>query len=244
MLRVQKLTEHATIPTRGSPLSAGLDLASAYDCVVPAGDKLLIKTDLAVACPTNCYARVAPRSGLTHKKFIDVGAGVIDADYRGNVGVILFNHGKEDFVVAKGDRIAQLILEMILLAPVVEVKELEDTERGAGGFGSTGMKVEKPETEEDPASAKRPREDSSKGELLLLVAEAVKKGLISKEECSKVCERDCGRTGCLISSPNFLFEQLKAMAIAGDEGLLGVHYAFSKNSDDSDLKENLHLLLA
>jgi deoxyuridine 5'-triphosphate nucleotidohydrolase len=186
MLRIHKMTEHATIPTRGSPLSAGLDLSSAYDEVVPAGGKKLIKTDLSIACPTNCYARIAPRSGLTHKKFIDVGAGVIDADYRGNVGVILFNHAKEDFVVTKGDRIAQLILEMISYAPVVEVMEpLEETERGAGGFGSTGMKVDKPETE-DATSAKRPREDNVKGELLLLVSEALKKLLISKEESSKV----------------------------------------------------------
>ena len=73
------------------------------------------------------------------KNFIDVGAGVVDYDYRGNVGVVLFNHSEEDFVVSKGDRIAQLILERISMAPAKEVQELDETDRGAGGFGSTGI---------------------------------------------------------------------------------------------------------
>ena len=122
-LRVKKITPNAIMPKRGSPLSAGVDLSAAYDAVVPAGGKALIKTDLAVATPTNCYARIAPRSGLALKKFIDVGAGVVDADYRGNVGVILFNHGPEDFPVARGDRIAQLLRalrsQLVLCARIV-----------------------------------------------------------------------------------------------------------------------------
>ena len=73
------------------------------------------------------------------KKFIDTGAGVVDYDYRGNVGVVLFNHSDEDFPVARGDRIAQLILERIAIADIEEVDELPMTERGAGGFGSTGV---------------------------------------------------------------------------------------------------------
>ena len=112
---------------------------SAYEYVVPARGKELVKTDLSVAIPKGTYARVAPRSGLAWKKFIDVGAGVVDYDYRGNVGVILFNHGEEDFVVRKGDRVAQLILERIVTPDVVECEDLEDTERGAGGFVSTGV---------------------------------------------------------------------------------------------------------
>jgi len=98
-----------------------------------------VKTDLSIAIPRGTYARVAPRSGLAWKKFIDVGAGVVDYDYRGNVGVILFNHGDEDFEVKKGDRVAQLILEQILTPDVVECEDLDATERGAGGFGSTGV---------------------------------------------------------------------------------------------------------
>eukprot|EP00567_Pseudictyota_dubia_P004007 CAMPEP_0197452818 /NCGR_PEP_ID=MMETSP1175-20131217/33148_1 /TAXON_ID=1003142 /ORGANISM="Triceratium dubium, Strain CCMP147" /LENGTH=172 /DNA_ID=CAMNT_0042985919 /DNA_START=60 /DNA_END=578 /DNA_ORIENTATION=- len=141
-LRVKKLSENASLPTRGSPLSAGFDLSSAECVTIPAGGRGIAKTDLAIACPPGTYGRVAPRSGLAVKKGIDVGAGVIDADYRGNVGVVLFNFGKEDFVVEKGDRVAQLILEEVCMFPVEEVKELTETERGAGGFGSTGVKVD------------------------------------------------------------------------------------------------------
>ena len=83
---------------------------------------------------------VAPRSGLAAKKFIDVGAGVVDCDYRGPLGIVLFNFSDEDFEVKKGDRVAQFILERICMAPIVEVESLDETERGEGGFGSTGMK--------------------------------------------------------------------------------------------------------
>ena len=107
--------------------------------MVPARGKALLKTDIAVAVPPGTYGRVAPRSGLAWKNSIDVGAGVIDADYRGNVGVILFNHSDADFAVAAGDRIAQLVLEVIVTPDVEVVASLEDTARGAGGFGSTGV---------------------------------------------------------------------------------------------------------
>ena len=93
----------------------------------------------AIAVPHDCYGRIAPRSGLAHKHFIDTLAGVIDADYRGNVGVILANHSKVDFEVKHGDRIAQLILERIYTPEVVECDDLDATDRGAGGFGSTGV---------------------------------------------------------------------------------------------------------
>jgi dUTP pyrophosphatase len=138
-LRVKKLSEHATVPVRGSDGAAGYDLSAAYDCVVKAKSKELVKTDLSIAIPKNTYARIAPRSGLAYKKFIDVLAGVVDYDYRGNVGVILANFGDEDFEVKKGDRIAQMILERITTPECVEVEDLEATERGAGGFGSTGV---------------------------------------------------------------------------------------------------------
>ena len=117
----------------------GYDLASAVDIIVPAKGKAIVKTDLAIAIPENTYARIAPRSGLAVKHFIDVGAGVVDYDYRGNVGVVLFNHSENDFTVHQSDRIAQLILEQIAMVPVEEVTELPDSERGAGGFGSTGI---------------------------------------------------------------------------------------------------------
>nr|XP_057945475.1 deoxyuridine 5'-triphosphate nucleotidohydrolase, mitochondrial isoform X2 [Doryrhamphus excisus] len=138
VLRFAKLTEHATTPTRGSTKAAGYDLYSAYDYSIGAMDKAIVKTDIQIAVPHGCYGRVAPRSGLAAKHFIDVGAGVVDEDYRGNVGIVLFNFGKETFEVKKGDRVAQLVCEKICYPDLVEEKTLDDTERGAGGFGSTG----------------------------------------------------------------------------------------------------------
>uniref|UniRef100_UPI00398E7125 deoxyuridine 5'-triphosphate nucleotidohydrolase-like isoform X2 n=1 Tax=Pristiophorus japonicus TaxID=55135 RepID=UPI00398E7125 len=97
VLQFAKLSDNAYPPTRGSERAAGYDLYSAYDYVVLAQDKVIVKTDIQIAVPSGFYGRVAPRSGLAAKHFIDVGAGVIDEDYRGNVGVILFNFSKESF---------------------------------------------------------------------------------------------------------------------------------------------------
>ncbi|XP_067871427.1 deoxyuridine 5'-triphosphate nucleotidohydrolase-like [Heterodontus francisci] len=138
VLRFARLSENAYTPTRGSERAAGFDLYSAYDYVVLAQDKVIVKTDIQIAVPSGFYGRVAPRSGLAAKHFIDVGAGVIDEDYRGNVGVVLFNFGKKSFEVKKGDRIAQLICERICYPELEELKTLDETERGADGFGSTG----------------------------------------------------------------------------------------------------------
>ncbi|KAA0715310.1 Deoxyuridine 5'-triphosphate nucleotidohydrolase [Triplophysa tibetana] len=138
VLKFAKLTENATTPSRGSNRAAGFDLYSAYDYTVGSMDKVVVKTDIQIAVPHGYYGRVAPRSGLAVKHFIDVGAGVVDEDYRGNLGVVLFNFGKETFEVKKGDRIAQLICERICYPELLELQTLDDTERGAGGFGSTG----------------------------------------------------------------------------------------------------------
>ncbi|MBZ3879774.1 Deoxyuridine 5'-triphosphate nucleotidohydrolase, mitochondrial [Sciurus carolinensis] len=125
--------------TQGSKWAAGYDLYSAYDYIVPPMEKALVKSDIEIVLPSGCYGRIAPRSGLAAKHFIDVGAGVIDEDYRGNVGVVLFNFGKEKFEVKKGDRIAQLICEWIFYPDIEEVQGLNDTERGSGDFVSTGQ---------------------------------------------------------------------------------------------------------
>ncbi|XP_071003094.1 deoxyuridine 5'-triphosphate nucleotidohydrolase-like isoform X1 [Oncorhynchus clarkii lewisi] len=138
VLKFSKLSEHATAPTRGSAKAAGYDLFSAYDYSIGPMDKAIVKTDIQIAVPSGCYGRVAPRSGLAAKHFIDVGAGVVDEDYRGNVGVVLFNFSKETFDVKKGDRVAQLVCERICYPDLQELKTLDETERGAGGFGSTG----------------------------------------------------------------------------------------------------------
>ncbi|XP_073320454.1 deoxyuridine 5'-triphosphate nucleotidohydrolase, mitochondrial isoform X1 [Pagrus major] len=138
VLRFAKLSEHATTPTRGSAKAAGYDLYSAYEYSIGPLDKAIVKTDIQIAVPHGCYGRVAPRSGLAAKNFIDVGAGVVDEDYRGNVGVVLFNFSKETFNVKKGDRVAQLVCERICYPELEEQETLDETERGAGGFGSTG----------------------------------------------------------------------------------------------------------
>ena len=110
---VKKNIESAQLPRRGSPHSAGYDLASSVEVTVPAKGKALVDTGLSLSIPAGHYGRVAPRSGLAVKHFIDVGAGVIDCDYRGSLSVVLFNFGDEPFAVKPGDRVAQLIIEKI-----------------------------------------------------------------------------------------------------------------------------------
>ena len=135
---VKKLSHNARLSERGSTHAAGYDLFSAIDTVIPSKGKGIVPTDLSISIPHGTYARIAPRSGLAAKHFIDVRAGVIDYDYRGPVGAVIFNFGDTDFPVKQGDRIAQLILERIITPEVVEVESLTETERGEGGFGSTG----------------------------------------------------------------------------------------------------------
>lgn len=138
-LYVVKLSEKATVPTRGSAESAGLDLYATEEFWLPPLSRKTTPLQLKIRIPKGHYGRIAPRSGLAAKHHIGVGAGVIDSDYRGEVGVVLFNHSStEAFKVNHGDRIAQLILEKISIAEVIEVQDLEETERGSGGFGSTG----------------------------------------------------------------------------------------------------------
>ena len=121
-------------------MGAGYDLYAAYDTEVPAHGKAMVKTDIAVKLPRCTYGRVAPRSGLAWKKDVDVGAGVIDRDYRGNVAVVLFNYATTPLQVENGDRVAKLILELYLEeCRIGEVDFLDVTERGAGGFGATGV---------------------------------------------------------------------------------------------------------
>ena len=139
-LKVKLLSEAAKVPKRATPLSAGYDLCSAVETTVPAKGKCIVSTDLSIEVPHGTYGRIAPRSGLAVKHFIDVGAGVVDADYRGTVGVVLFNHSDKDFAVDVGDRIAQLVLEVIRTPEVEIVTSLEATDRGEGGYGSTGIK--------------------------------------------------------------------------------------------------------
>lgn len=112
-LQIKLLSSTAKAPTRGSAFAAGYDLYASKEAVVPARGKVLVDTDISIAVPVNTYGRVAPRSGLASKHSIDVGAGVIDADYRGPVKVLLFNLSDVDFNVAVGERVAQLIVERV-----------------------------------------------------------------------------------------------------------------------------------
>jgi dUTP pyrophosphatase len=138
-LKIKKLSEHAIPPSRSHVTDAGWDLFSAYDYEIPPHGKELVKTDIAVAVPNGTYGRVAPRSSLAWNHHIDVGAGVVDSGYRGNVGVVLFNHSDKSFKIGRGDRVAQLILEKIVDKVYLQVvDDLDATERGEGGFGSTG----------------------------------------------------------------------------------------------------------
>ena len=150
IVKVKKLCNNAKLPVRASTGAAGYDLAAAQTAVIPAYGKMLVKTGLSMSMPTGCYGRIAPRSGLALKKFIDVGAGVVDEGYRGELGVILFNFGDEDFEINMGDKIAQLIFEKIKTPTIVETDGLEETGRGDKGFGSTGIKS----TEKEPNNQK------------------------------------------------------------------------------------------
>lgn len=112
-LQIKRLSPSAKLPTRGSEYAAGYDLYASKEAVVPARGKVLVDTDISIAVPAGTYGRVAPRSGLASKFSIDVGAGVIDADYRGPVKVLLFNLSDVDFEVKVGERVAQLIVERV-----------------------------------------------------------------------------------------------------------------------------------
>ena len=123
--------------------SVGFDLRSAYEYIVPMGGRALVMTDLQICLPQHCYGRLAARSGLCIKQGICVGAGVLDPDYRGNVGVVLFNHSNEDYYISHGDRVAQLVCERVLIPDPVRVNPMpyytSNTSRGAGSFGHTGL---------------------------------------------------------------------------------------------------------
>jgi len=139
-LRVKKLIDHAVIPHYAHPGDAGLDLFACAEYILSPGDSVLVKTGLAIELPAGTEAQVRPRSGLALKHKITVlnTPGTIDEGYRGEVGVILINHGDEPFRVEPGMKIAQMIVKPVITVTVTEVDELSDSRRGEGGFGSTG----------------------------------------------------------------------------------------------------------
>lgn len=139
MFRCKKIYHDAQIPKRADKGAAGLDIYSYENIVIPSKNRAAVATGIQIAIPSDCYVRIAPRSGLAFKHGVDTLAGVIDSSYRGEVKVILQNHGFAEFVIYKGDRIAQIIFEKIYTDDFVEVNNLDATDRGEGGFGSTGV---------------------------------------------------------------------------------------------------------
>lgn len=141
-IAVKKLRENAIIPTYGSAEAAGADLYSCLDSVVTIhpGETVFIPTGIAMEVPRGCAGLVYARSSMGTKRGLAPAnkVGVIDSDYRGEFFVALHNHGKQPQQVEHGDRIAQLVITPVFTPGFVEVKELSDTKRGTGGFGSTG----------------------------------------------------------------------------------------------------------
>jgi len=145
-LKIRQL-DHAkglALPKYQSPAAAGMDLTAALGedapVILPPGERQLIPTGIAIELPQDMEAQVRPRSGLALKNGITVlnSPGTIDADYRGEISVVLINHGSDEFTVVRGARIAQLVIAPVVQLEVLAVDELSTTARGAGGYGSTG----------------------------------------------------------------------------------------------------------
>jgi dUTP pyrophosphatase len=142
ILRVQRLRDGAQLPKYMSDGAAGLDLAALVDdeVVIRPGERALIGTGLAIALPHGHEAQVRPRSGLAWKHGVTVlnSPGTVDEDYRGEVKVLLVNHGQEPFVVRTGERVAQLVIAKVERVAIEELGSLDETVRGVGGYGHTG----------------------------------------------------------------------------------------------------------
>lgn len=139
-IQIKKLSDKAKIPSQASKSAAGYDLYAAEEVLVNTMGRKLVKTNISISIPEGYYGRIAPRSGLAYKNGIDVLAGVIDSDYRGDIGVILFNTDHNlDFEVNVGDRIAQIIIEKCHSVNWETVETLDSTVRSEGGFGSSGV---------------------------------------------------------------------------------------------------------
>jgi dUTP pyrophosphatase len=145
MIKVKvRTTKNAILPKYQTSKAAGFDLHSTEEFTIKPGQRQLVKTGLFVELPDGYEMQVRPRSGLALKNGITVlnSPGTIDADYRGEIGIIIINHGQDDFPISIGDRIAQGVLAQVEQAEWLETTELSETQRGAGGFGSTNGSFE------------------------------------------------------------------------------------------------------
>ena len=137
-LQVKLLSDNGRLPYKTNRFDAGFDLYASEDIQIDSNSRELISTDIAVAIPNGYVGLIWPRSGLAVKKGIDVFAGVIDSGYRGEIKVCLYNSDRTTVEVMEGDRIAQLLIQKVGNFFIREVQELDDTDRGSGGFGSSG----------------------------------------------------------------------------------------------------------
>ena len=141
ILRFKRIHPDAVLPAYAHPSDAGMDVRSVDDMTLAPGKRALVHTGLVMLLPPMFEAQVRPRSGLALKAGVTVlnSPGTIDSGYRGEVGVILINLGDTDFVIKKGDKIAQIVIAPVTQPEIVETAEIDETDRGAGGFGSTGV---------------------------------------------------------------------------------------------------------
>ena len=143
-IQIKKLSNEVLTPKYETPGSSGLDIAAFIDedIIINSGDKALIPTGFSLSTPEGYEVQIRPRSGLAIKKGITIlnTPGTIDSDYRGEIKVVLINLSKDKFTVKNGERIAQMVVCPIVQVGIEEVKELPETNRGVGGFGSTGTK--------------------------------------------------------------------------------------------------------
>ena len=140
-LRFKRIHPDAVLPSYAHPSDAGMDVRSVADLTIAPGQRALVPTGLVMLQPPHYEAQVRPRSGLALKSGVTVlnTPGTIDSGYRGEVGVILMNLGDKDFQVKKGDKIAQIVIAPVTQPEIVETDSVDETDRGAGGFGSTGL---------------------------------------------------------------------------------------------------------
>jgi dUTP pyrophosphatase len=137
-IKILKIDSDVKAPGYANPGDAGMDFYSAEDTVIKPNERKVVRTGVKMAIPEGYAGLVWDKSGLAAKKGIKTMAGVIDAGYRGEVGIVLHNLGNDDFIVEKNMKIAQMLIQPVHSPEVVEVKELDETKRGEGGFGSTG----------------------------------------------------------------------------------------------------------
>jgi dUTP pyrophosphatase len=141
-IKIKRIHADAKLPVQAKPGDAGADLYSIETVEIPSGEARFIQTGLQIELPKGTEAQIRPRSGLALKHSVTVlnSPGTIDEGYRGEIGVILINHGKETFVVEKSMRIAQMVIQYVPVVQLTEVNVLSESERGSSGFGSSGAK--------------------------------------------------------------------------------------------------------